>query len=149
VAVGGLLQLALEAVLMWHTQLQVQTGQRIVYDLRARLLDHLLSLGLRHHITTRTADSVYRLEADAYCVNDLAMGGVFPLAVSALKLTVMFTILVQLDLALALLSLSVVPFLYASLRYYSTKMIDRAEKVKQANPRSSTGCSRSCRRCAS
>ena len=133
IAVGGLvLQLLLEGALTWHTQLQVQTGQRIVYDLRARLLDHLLSLGLRHHITTRTADSVYRLEADAYCVNDLAMGGVFPLAVSALKLTVMFAILAQLDLSLALLSLAVVPFLYASLRYYSTKMIDRAEKVKQA-----------------
>ncbi len=133
IAVGGLvLQLLLEGALTWHTQLQVQTGQRIVYDLRRRLLDHLLALGLRHHITTRTADSVYRLEADAYCVNDLAMGGVFPLAVSALKLTVMFAILVQLDLSLALLSLAVVPFLYASLRYYSTKMIDRAEKVKQS-----------------
>lgn len=132
VAGGLVLHLLLEAVTMLHTQLQVNTGQRIVYDLRRRLLDHLLSLGLRHHITTRTADSVYRLEADAYCVNDLAMGGVFPLAMSAFKLTVMFAILVQLDLALALLSLAVVPFLYASLRYYSTTMIDRAEKVKQS-----------------
>ncbi len=133
IAIAGLvLQLLLEAVLMSHTQLQVRIGQRIVYDLRRRLLDHLLALGLRHHITSRTADSVYRLEADAYCVNDLAMGGVFPLAVSGLKLVVMFAILVQLDLSLALLSLAVVPFLYASLRYYSTRMIDRAEKVKQA-----------------
>lgn len=133
IAVGGLLlQLLLEGALTIHTQLQVQAGQQIVYDLRRRLLDHLLRLGLRHHIVTRTADSVYRLEADAYCVNDLAMGGVFPLLVSGLKLVVMFAILAQLDLALALLSLSVVPFLYASLRYYSTKMIDRAEKVKQA-----------------
>ncbi|MBP7777613.1 MAG: ABC transporter ATP-binding protein [Acidobacteria bacterium] len=133
VAIGGLLlQLLLELVLTWHTQLQVTTGQRIVYDLRRRLLDHLLALGLRHHIVTRTADSVYRLESDAYCVNDLAMGGVFPLAISALKLTVMFAILAELDLALALLSLAVVPFLYASLRYYSTRMVDRAEKVKEA-----------------
>ncbi len=132
VVAGLVLQLLLELALMWHTQLQVTTGQRIVYDLRRRLLDHLLALGLRHHLVTRTADSVYRLESDAYCVNDLAIGGVFPLGVSALKLTVMFAILVQLDLALALLSLAVVPFLYASLRYYSTRMVDRADKVKQA-----------------
>ena len=59
--------------------MQVDTGQRIVYALRARLLAHLQALGLRHHIATRTADSVYRLEADAYCVHDLVMGGVFPL----------------------------------------------------------------------
>ena len=54
----------------------------------------------------KTADSVYRLEADAYCVNDLVMGGVFPLAMAVLKLAVMFVILVRLDATLALLSLS-------------------------------------------
>jgi ABC-type multidrug transport system fused ATPase/permease subunit len=133
IALSGLaLQLMLEGVMMVHTQLQVNTGQHIVYDLRRRLLDRLLALSLRHHLTTRTADSVYRLEADAYCVNDLAMGGVFPLAMSGLKLAVMFAILVQLDLSLALLSLAVVPFLWACLRYWSTKMVDRAERVKQA-----------------
>ncbi len=131
VVAGLLLQLMSEVVMMLHTQLQVNTGQRILYDLRARLLDHLLALGLRHHVVTRTADSVYRLEADAYCVNDLAIGGIFPLTTAALKLIVMFAILARLDPSLALLSLSVVPFLYACLRYYSTRMVDRAERVKQ------------------
>ncbi len=131
VVAGLLLQLMSEVVMMLHTQLQVNTGQRILYDLRARLLDHLLALGLRHHVVTRTADSVYRLEADAYCVNDLAIGGIFPLTTAALKLIVMFAILARLDLSLALLSLTVVPFLYACLRYYSTRMVDRAERVKQ------------------
>ena len=128
---GLLLQLLSEVVLMLNTQLQVNTGQRILYDLRARLLDHLLALGLRHHAVTRTADSVYRLEADAYCVNDLAIGGLFPLTTAALKLLVMFVILLRLDAALAALSLSVVPFLYVCLRHYSTRMVDRGERVKQ------------------
>ena len=64
------------------------------------------------HHARKTADSVYRLEADAYCVDDLVIGGVFPLAMAVLKLAVMFVILVQLDASLALLSLAVVPFLY-------------------------------------
>ncbi|HWN87162.1 MAG TPA: ABC transporter ATP-binding protein [Vicinamibacterales bacterium] len=130
VVAGLLLQLASEIVLMAHTQLQVDTGQRIVYDLRGSLLSHLQALPLRHHVTARTADSVYRLETDAYCVNDLIIGGVFPLAMAVLKLAVMFAILVRLDLALALLSLVVVPFLWAALRYYSRRMVDRAERVK-------------------
>ena len=129
-ATGLLLQLAGEIALMFHTQLQVTMGQRIVYDLRARLLKQLQALPLGHHVKTTTSDSVYRLDADAYCVNDLVMGGVFPLAMSALKLSVMFIILVQLDPTLALLSLTVAPFLYISLRYYSRQMIDRAERVK-------------------
>jgi ABC-type multidrug transport system fused ATPase/permease subunit len=132
VAAGLLLQISSEVVLMIHTQLQVDSGQRIVYDLRARLLAHLQALGLRHHVAAKTADSVYRLEADAYCVNDLVMGGVFPLATAFLKLAVMFTILARLDLPLALLSLCVVPFLYACLRYYSIRMTDRAERVKES-----------------
>jgi len=130
VVAGLLLQLASEIVLMAHTQLQVDTGQRIVYDLRRSLLSHLLDLPLRHHVATRTADGVYRLEADAYCVNDLVMGGAFPLAMAVIKLAVMFGILVRLDLTLALLSLVVVPFLWASLRYYARRMVDRAERVK-------------------
>jgi hypothetical protein len=59
---------------MWqsHTQLQVDMGQRLVYDLRARLLAHLQALPLRHHVLGTAADSVYRLDADAHCVDDLA-----------------------------------------------------------------------------
>jgi ABC-type multidrug transport system fused ATPase/permease subunit len=130
VVAGLLLQTANEVLRMIQTQLQVDTGQRIVYGLRARLLAHLQDLPLRHHILTRTADSVYRLDADAHCVDDLVIGGVFPLAAAVLNLGVMFVILAYLDPALALLSLAVVPFLYLCLRYYSRTMTDRAERVK-------------------
>ncbi|MGE0815854.1 MAG: ABC transporter ATP-binding protein [Vicinamibacterales bacterium] len=132
VALAGLaLSLASEVATLFHTQLQVDTGQRILYDLRHRLVERLLGLGLRHHVTARTADAVYRLDADAYCINDLAIGGVFPVATAALKLGVMFAILVRLDPTLALLSISIVPLLYLSLRHYASRMVDRAERVKQ------------------
>jgi ABC-type multidrug transport system fused ATPase/permease subunit len=58
------------------------------------------------------------------------MGGAFPLATSALKLAVMLVILLRLDFTLALLSLVVVPFLYACLRHYSQQMFQRSEDVK-------------------
>jgi ATP-binding cassette subfamily B protein/subfamily B ATP-binding cassette protein MsbA len=132
VVLGGLLlQLGSQVVSTINTQVQVDTGQRMVYTLRARLLAHLQALALRHHIVSRTADSVYRLEADAYCVHDLVMSGVLPLVTSVATLTAMFAILLRLDQSLALLSLAVIPFLYACLRYYSKRMIDRAERVKE------------------
>jgi ATP-binding cassette subfamily B protein/subfamily B ATP-binding cassette protein MsbA len=129
-ATGFLLQITHELVRAAHTQAAVGTAQRIVYALRARLLGHLQALPMRHHVLHRTGDSVYRLDADAYSVNDLIIGGIFPLATSALTLTVMFVILLQLDAMLALLSLAVAPFLYICLRYYSRTMTDRAETVK-------------------
>jgi ABC-type multidrug transport system fused ATPase/permease subunit len=131
VIAGLLLQLGAQLVQTANTQLQVDTGQRMVYTLRGRLLAHLQALALRHHIVTRTADSVYRLEADAYCVHDLVMSGAFPLATSAMTLAAMFAILYRMDRPLALLSLTVIPFLFACLRYYSQKMVDRAEHVKE------------------
>lgn len=131
VVVGGLLiQVINELVRITHTQLQIDTAQRIIYKLRADLLRHLQALPLGHHLQTKTADSVYRLDADAHCVDDLIMGGVFPLTLAALNLGVMFAVLMYLDLTLALLSLTVVPFLYLSLRYYARTMTDRAEQVK-------------------
>jgi ATP-binding cassette, subfamily B, bacterial len=130
VVAGLVLQLGHEVVRMLHTQLQVDTGQRVVYTLRERLLAHMQALPLRHHVLSRTADSVYRLDADAYCVNDLIIGGVFPLAAALLNLVVMFAILLWVDASLGLLSLAVVPFLYISLRHYARTMSDRAEQVK-------------------
>jgi ABC-type multidrug transport system fused ATPase/permease subunit len=130
VVAGVLVQLGSEIVRMVHTQMQVDMGQRIVYSLRERLLAHLQALPLRHHILARTADSVYRLDADAYCVDDLVIGGFFPLTLATLNLTLMFGVLLYLDTTLALLSLVVSPFLYLSLRHYASTMTDQAERVK-------------------
>ena len=130
VLAGLSIQLGMEVVRMVHTQLQVQMGQRIVYRLRETLLAHLQALPLRHHLQSRTADSVYRLDADAHCVDDLIIGGIFPLTLAAINLTVMFVVLMYVDATLALLSLVVAPFLYICLRYHAGTMSDRAEQVK-------------------
>ncbi|MEQ1575395.1 MAG: ABC transporter ATP-binding protein [Vicinamibacterales bacterium] len=131
VAAGLFLQLTSELVRMVQTQVQVDTGQRMVYSLRATLLSHMQALALRHHVSSSTADSAYRLETDAYCVHDLVMDGLFPLVTAVLTLGVMFAVLLRLDATLALLSLVVIPFLYAALGYYSRRMVDRAEGVKE------------------
>ena len=130
VLAGLLIQVASEVTRMIHTQMQVRVAQRVVYTLRGKLLAHLQALPLRHHVVTPTADSVYRLDADAHCVDDLIIGGVFPLTLATLNLGVMFVVLVYVDLTLALLSLVVAPFLYVCLRFYSRTMLERAERVK-------------------
>jgi ABC-type multidrug transport system fused ATPase/permease subunit len=135
VIAGLVIQVLHELVRMTHTQMQVRVGQRVVYTLRGRLLTHLQSLPLRHHLTTPTADSVYRLDADAYCVDDLIIGGVFPLSMAGLKLAVMFMVLLWVDASLALLSLAVAPFLFVCLRFYSRTLLDRAERVKALESR--------------
>jgi ATP-binding cassette subfamily B protein len=131
VLAGVLLQVLNQFASMFHTQVQVDTGQRMVYDLRFRLFSHLQALGLHHHVTTSTGDAVYRLESDAYSIENLVMSGMFPLASSVITLVVMFAVLLHLDRTVALLSLTVVPFLYLCLRYYTTTLVMREERVKE------------------
>ena len=136
VVVGGfLLQVVSQMVSTVHTGVQVATGQRMVLDLRARLFEHLQSLGLRHHTVTNTGDAVYRLDSDAYCLDNLIMTGLFPLASATLTLVVMFIVLARLDPQIAALSLVIVPLLYACLRYYSNTLMARAEGTKELESR--------------
>jgi ATP-binding cassette subfamily B protein len=131
VVAGVLLQVINQLVSACGTQVQVDTGQRMVYELRRRLFEHLTALGLHHHITTSTADAVYRVDVDAYAIENLVMSGIFPLATSFSALVVMFVILLRLNLTIALLSLTVVPFMYLCLRWYMSTLVDREERVKE------------------
>jgi ABC-type multidrug transport system fused ATPase/permease subunit len=131
VVAGVVLQVVNQLVSAYGTQVQVDTGQRMVYDLRARLFQHLTSLGLHHHITTSTADAVYRVDVDAYAIENLVMSGIFPLATSITSLAVMFGVLLYMNVTIALWSLAVVPFLYLCLRYYMSTLVAREERVKE------------------
>ena len=106
VVAGVVLQVVNQVLTAYAVQVQVDTGQRMVYGLRYRLFEHLQSLGLHHHITTNTGDAVYRVDVDAYSIENLVMSGVLPLASSVVTLLVMFAILMKLDFTVALLSLS-------------------------------------------
>ena len=128
---GVVLQLIHQVASAVGVRLQTDTGQRMVYDLRYRLLEHLQSLGLNHHITTNTGDAVYRVDVDSYSIENLAISGVFPLASSVITLVVMFAVLARLDMPVALLSLTVVPFLFLSLRYYANSLSQQEEHVKE------------------
>ena len=131
VVAGIVLQVINQLVSAHGTQVQVDTGQRMVYDLRYKLFQHLQALGLHHHITTNTGDAVYRVDVDAYAIEKLVMSGIFPLATSVTTLIVMFSILAYKDLTIALLSLIVVPFLFLCLRYYTATLSNREERVKE------------------
>lgn len=131
VVLGVLVQVVNQLAAAVGAQVQVDTGQRMVYDLRYKLFAHLESLGLQHHLETSTGDSVYRVDVDTYAIENLAMSGVFPLVTSVITLVVMFVILTTRDMTIALLSLSIIPFLFICLRYYANTISVREERVKE------------------
>src|SRR5689334_2150976 len=92
VAVGLVIQIAHQFVLMLHTRLYSETGHLITRDVRQQLFMHLQALNLRHHARTPIGESMYRLEADAGCLEQLLLRGAFPFLFSALTLAAMFDI---------------------------------------------------------
>jgi ABC-type multidrug transport system fused ATPase/permease subunit len=130
VALGFVIQMAHQAVLMAHTRVYSVTGHLITRDLRQRLFVHLQGLNLRHHTETPIGDSVYRLQQDALCLEQLLLRGVLPMTFSALTLIVMFTILVRIDVSLALVSLAVVPFLFVWIKWSARRIQPGAERTR-------------------
>ena len=130
VSAGFVIQLLHQVVLMVHTRLQAQLGQRIVFSMRQLLFTQVQGLSLTHHLRTPTGEAVYHLEADASFLEALMFRGVFPAVSSAVTLVVMFGVLFSVNAVLALCALAVVPPLYAILRRHARRVSPEADRVK-------------------
>ena len=106
----------------------IRLGQRMTYDLAAHLFSHLQRLSLLFHTRKPVGDSIARVTQDSGCLQTLLVGGLVPLVQSLLMLTMMFIVMWQLDPAMTLLSLAVVPFLFLSIRAFSGPMRDRSRE---------------------
>jgi ATP-binding cassette subfamily B protein len=131
VAASLALQLSHQLVLLAHTRRQTRVSQRLVYETQSRIFAQLQYLSLQHHERLPTSDSVYRVNSDAACLENLMLRGVFPMAFSVITLMGMFLVLVRLEATLAVVSMIVVPFLYVGLRFHMRRMQDRAERAKK------------------
>jgi len=103
--------------------------QSIVLDFRSDMFQHAQRLSLAFHDHRRSGQLIYAINFQADQAASLLMT-VPPLVQSALTLIGMFWILLHIDVQLALLSLVVVPFLYASVGYYTTHIQERIRQVK-------------------
>jgi ATP-binding cassette, subfamily B, bacterial len=137
VITGIALQLGHQLVLMAHTRAHTYTGHLVTRDLRQRLFVHLQSLSLRHHSKIPVGDAAYRLQSDAAFLDQLIVRGVLPLIFSAATLILMFAVLLRIDVRLATVSLTVVPFLFAWIRWYTRRLRPTAERTHAVESRMS------------
>jgi ABC-type multidrug transport system fused ATPase/permease subunit len=135
VLIGIAFQLGHQLVLMAHTRVHTYTGHLVTRDLRQRLFVHLQSLSLRQHSKMPVGDAAYRLQSDAAFLDQLIVRGVLPLIFSAATLIMMFAVLLRIDVRLAIVSLAVVPFLFAWIRWYSRRLRPTAERTHAVESR--------------
>lgn len=133
---GGLaITLIQNAVTVLHDYVTTKLDQRMVLDFRSDLFQHAQRLSLGFHDRARTGQLMYRINNQATTLGKVTM--TFPpLAESIITLVGMFWIAYHIDPELALLSLTVVPFLYYSVGYYTRHIEERLREVKGMEGRS-------------
>jgi ATP-binding cassette subfamily B protein len=111
--------------------LRSYTGEKLVLDFRARLFRHAQRLSLAYHDTRGAADSAYRIQWDAPCVQWIVVDGLIPLASAALTLGLMFVVVISLDWQLGLVAAGVCPVLFVVTRYFRGRLRERSHEVKE------------------
>jgi ATP-binding cassette subfamily B protein/subfamily B ATP-binding cassette protein MsbA len=104
--------------------------QRMSLDFRGDMFQHAQRLSMAYHDQRQSGKLIYAINSQAASVPGLVMA-VPPMAQSVITLTGMFLVLFRLDLQLALLSVTVIPFLFYSVRYYATHIQDRLLDVRR------------------
>ncbi len=121
---GGLLQYL-------HNNTTIAVGQRMVNDLRGALYSHLQRLSLAYHSRQKVGDLMYRITADAFAVQTMIMNGLLPILSAFVLLAGMLVVLIPMDLKLTLLSLTVVPALFALIAVFNRKIASVATEVRE------------------
>lgn len=92
--------------------LQTYTGEKLVWDFRARLLNHVQRLPLGFHDHYGATDSVYRIQHDAPSIQYVTIQGIVPLLTAFFTLAGMIIVTAKIDAELALVALLITPVLF-------------------------------------
>ena len=110
VLLGIALLVSAQGLAAWW--LQTFTGEKLVWDFRARLLNHVQRLPLTFHDRYGATDSVYRIQHDAPAIQYVTIQGLVPLMTAVITLIGMIVVTARMDLALSLLALLITPVLF-------------------------------------
>jgi ATP-binding cassette subfamily B protein len=129
VIAGVVVTLLQNALTVLDNYVNTKIDQSMILDFRSDLFRHAQRLSLTFHDQRRSGMLIYAINSQADAAARLVMT-IPPLAQSVLTLIGMFWVLCVMDWRIALLSLTVVPFLYYSVGYYMKNVQQRLYKVR-------------------
>jgi ATP-binding cassette subfamily B protein len=133
-----LLCLALVAIqLLWgllnlaSNYLFVKVGLQALLKLRTDLYAYLQSLSLRYHDARRSSDSSFRVAYDSQSIQTIYNKGFTNIFASIITLVGTFIIMLRMDWQLALLSLVVVPLLFAAIYFFAHRIRTQSTSIQE------------------
>ena len=119
----------LQGLASWY--LQTYTGEKLVWDFRADLLNHVQRLPLAFHDSYGANDSVYRIQHDAPAIQYVTIQGIIPLITAVFMLAGMIYVTARIDLTLAAVALIITPLLFVLSLTCSRLVRLRSKKIKE------------------
>jgi ATP-binding cassette, subfamily B, bacterial len=111
--------------------LQTFTGEKLVWDFRAKLLDHVQRLPMSFHDRNGTLDSAYRIQHDAPAIQYVVIQGLVPMCTAIAALGIMLYVCMRLDWQISLIALSIALPLFLLTRACSQQVRSRSTVVKE------------------
>jgi subfamily B ATP-binding cassette protein MsbA len=106
-------------------------GQRILFDIRLRLFEHLETLHLDFFTKTRTGDIMSRISSDVAKLQDIVSNTFITLIRDSLMLLVILGYMIFINWQLTLLSLSVLPLFFISQSHFGKKIKRRSKHSRE------------------
>ncbi len=138
--VGTILGNAQQLLNVWATN---KVGNRITLDMRARLFRQMQRLSILYHDTKGVTDSTYRVQYDAPWLRLLVIDTLPPLTTSVFTVVGMIIVTLFLDWELALIALSILPFLLMFTLMYRQRLRAGWKKVKSSESAAMSGAQES------
>jgi ATP-binding cassette subfamily B protein/subfamily B ATP-binding cassette protein MsbA len=136
--IGGLVVTALaHGLAVAEEYVNTRLDQSMVLDLRSDLFRHVQRLSLAFHDAKRTGQLMFSINSQASAVGSITVS-LPPLLQSVVTLVGMFAVVVRIEPVLALLALTVVPFIYSSAGYYARRIQPQVMRVRNLESQSMT-----------
>lgn len=118
---------ALEYVQTWTMQI---TGQRIMFDLRMQVFQHLQRLDLRYYDRNPVGRLMTRVTTDVDVLNELFTSGVVSVFGDVFTLAGIMAVLVWMDWRLALVAFSVLPLILVITQWFRVNVRHQYREVR-------------------
>lgn len=129
VAAGFAVVLVSNLIGVINEYVNTRLDQTVALEFRSVLFDHCQRLSQAFHDDSSTGDFMYRINYEAKAVGGLCVA-LPPFAQSFLTLAGMLWVSLHINTELALLSLTVVPFVYYSTEFYGNRIEPRLVNVR-------------------
>ena len=124
-----LVTLAVHGLGVLNDYVNTKIDMLMVLDFRSELFRHVQRLSFDYHDERRTGEFMGRINGQASSLGAVTVSA-FPLVQSTLTLVGMLWVAYRINPPVALLSMSIVPFIYFSTGYYGSRIGPQVRKVK-------------------